>query len=116
MINPTRDVDTPFLESHMWAKLKKTIVCGREWISTDEPRSRLIQVNAFDVSDDELIALVKDDYEKIQNTIRTSGFGALSRSLCDYIEPGTKGAGHGSTSRAYYASKKLVTIILGLSN
>lgn len=98
----------------MWQKLKKTIVCGREWIDKAEPRSRLIQVNAFDVSDEELIALVKSDYEKIQETIRKRGFGELSRSLCDYIEPGTKGAGHGSTSRAYYASKKLVGIILGL--
>jgi DNA mismatch repair protein MutH len=115
MINPTRDVDMPFLESHLWAKLKKTIVCGREWINKEEPRSRLIQVNAFDVSDDELISLVRADYETIQNVIRNEGFGALSRSLCDYIEPGTKGAGHGSTSRAFYASKKLVGIILGLS-
>ncbi|HET7624293.1 MAG TPA: MutH/Sau3AI family endonuclease, partial [Verrucomicrobiae bacterium] len=116
MINPTRDIDVSFLESHMWSKLKKTIVCGREWLSVDEPKSRLIQVNAFDVSDEELIALVKADYEKIQQTIRACGFGALSRSLCEYIEPGTKGAGHGSTSRAFYASKKLVSIILGLAH
>lgn len=114
MINPIRDVGIPFLESHLWAKLKKTIVCGREWVNKEEPRSRLVQVNAFDVSDEELIALVKSDYEKIQNTIREKGFPALSRSLCEYIEPGTKGAGHGSTSRAFYASKKLVGIVLGL--
>jgi DNA mismatch repair protein MutH len=114
MINPKRDVDTPFEESHLWAKLRRTIVCGREWISPEEPRSRLIQVNCFDVSDAELLVLVKADYEKIQQTIRTKGFGELSRSLCDYIEAGTKGAGHGSTSRAFYASKKLVGIILGL--
>jgi len=114
MINPSRDVDTPFFQSHLWHKLERTIVCGREWINKEEPKSRLIQVNAFDVSDKELIALVKLDYEKIQQTIRDRGFGALSRSLCDYIEPGTKGAGHGSISRAYYASRKLVGIILGL--
>lgn len=115
MINPARDIETQFIDSHLWAKLKRTIVCGREWINKEEPRSRLIQVNAFDVSDEELITLVKNDYEKIQEVIRKKGFGELSRSLCDYIEPGTKGAGHGSTSRAYYASKKLVGIILGLS-
>lgn len=114
MINPARDVDTPFEQSHLWAKLRKTIVCGREWVNKEEPRSRLIQVNAFDVSDDELLALVKSDYELIQRTTREQGFDALSRSLCDYIEPGTKGKGHGSTTRAYYASKKLVGLILGL--
>jgi len=114
MINPERDIDTPFEESHLWAKLRRTIVCGREWISPEEPRSRLMQVNCFDVSDAELLTLVKSDYEKIQHTIRIKGFGELSRSLCDYIEPGTKGVGHGSTSRAFYASKKLVGIILGL--
>jgi hypothetical protein len=59
--------------------------------------------------------LVKSDYELIQQTIRTKGFSALSRSLCEYIEPGTKGSGHGSTSRAFYASRKLVGIILGLA-
>jgi DNA mismatch repair protein MutH len=84
-------------------------------VSKDEPRSRLIQVNCFDVTDEELIALVKADYELIQTTISKKGFGALSRSLCEYIEPGTKGSGHGSTSRAYYASRKLVGIILGLA-
>jgi DNA mismatch repair protein MutH len=115
MINPERDVEVPFEESHLWQKLKKTIVCGREWITKEEPRSRLIQVNCFDVTDDELLALVKSDYELIQQTIRTKGFGALSRSLCEYIEPGTKGSGHGSTSRAFYASRKLVGIILGLA-
>jgi len=115
MINPTRDVDVPFEQSHLWAKLRRTIVCGREWISKEEPRSRLIQVNAFDVSDEELIALVKTDYDLIQHTIRTKGFGALSRSLCEFIEPGTKGSGHGSTTRAYYASKKLVGLVLGLA-
>jgi DNA mismatch repair protein MutH len=116
MINPERDKDVPFEESHLWSKLKKTIVCGREWIDKSEPRSRLMQVNCFDVTDEELLTLVKNDYEKIQNVIRNEGFGKLSRSLCDYIEPGTKGAGHGSTSRAFYASKKLVGIILGLGN
>jgi len=113
MINPARDIDVPFSDSHLWAKLKKTIVCGREWIDKAETRSRLIQVNAFDVSDEELIELVKKDYETIQNVIRTQGFDALSRSLCDYIEPGTKGK-RDSNTRAYYASKKLVGIILGL--
>lgn len=84
-------------------------------MNKEEPRSRLIQVTAFDVTDAELLAHVKADYELIQHTIRTEGFGALSRSLCDFIEPGTKGSGHGSTTRAYYASKKLVGLILGLA-
>lgn len=115
MINPARDVEIPFEESHLWAKLERTIVCGREWINKEEPRSRLIQVNAFDVTDEELLAHVKADYELIQHTIRTKGFDHLSRSLCEFIEPGTKGAGHGSKTRAYYASKKLVGLILGLA-
>ncbi len=115
MINPARDVEVPFEQSHLWSKLRKTIVCGREWLNPQEPQSRLIQVNCFDVTDDELLALVKSDYEAIQNVIRTQGFNMLSRSMCEYIEPGTKGAGHGSTSRAFYASKKLVAIILGLA-
>ena len=116
MINPTRDVGTPFEESHLWKKLERTIVCGREWVNKEEPRSRLIQVNAFDVTDEELLAKVKADYELIQHTIKLKGFDNLSRSLCEFIEPGTKGTGHGSKTRAYYASRKLVGMILGLAS
>jgi hypothetical protein len=34
MINPEQDVNMPLEDSHLWQKLRKTIVCGREWITT----------------------------------------------------------------------------------
>jgi len=43
----------------------------------------------------DLIGLVKADYKKLRTQFRM------------------KGAGHGSISRAFYAGKKLVGIILG---
>jgi hypothetical protein len=46
---------------------------------------------------------VKADYNLIRKTIIEKGFSALHGSMGVYIQPRTKGAGHGSTSRAFYA-------------
>ncbi|MCZ7609712.1 MAG: hypothetical protein M5U17_06055 [Ignavibacterium sp.] len=46
---------------------------------------------------------MKADYDLVRETIITKGFSALSGKLGVYIQPRTKGAGHGSASRAFYA-------------
>jgi hypothetical protein len=55
-----------------------------------------------------------EDYELVQNKIRSQGFSALTGRMGIYIQPRTKGAGHGSTSRAFYARIKFVETILGI--
>ena len=47
-------------------------------------------------------------------TIKTKGFEFLTGKMGKYIQPRTKGAGHGNTSRAFYARKNLVSIIFEL--
>ena len=48
---------------------------------------------------------VKNDYNLVRETLLNPmlGFDALTGSMGKYIQPRTKGAGHGSTSRAFYA-------------
>ena len=48
---------------------------------------------------------IKNDYNLVRETLLNPklGFNALTGSMGKYIQPRTKGAGHGSTSRAFYA-------------
>jgi hypothetical protein len=39
----------------------------------------------------------------VRKTIIDKGFDALSGKMGKFVQPRTKGAGHGSTSRAFYA-------------
>ena len=48
---------------------------------------------------------VKADYDLVRDACMepNRGFESLSGSMGKFIQPCTKGAGHGSTSRAFYA-------------
>jgi len=49
--------------------------------------------------------IVREDYETVRACIRDPrrGFEALTRAMGTYVQPRTKGPGHGSVSRACYA-------------
>lgn len=113
MINPQEVVQTPFEQSHMFNKLKSLIICGRIFEDPSEPRSILHSVGGFDLNDPTLLATVKADYEIVQHAIRTNGFASLTGKMGTFVQPRTKGPGHGSISRAFYAKIPLVSIILG---
>jgi DNA mismatch repair protein MutH len=104
MINPEEVKKTPFEDSHLLSKLQKLIVIARTvGDNVDEP-SVIHSVNLFDLSG-ELYLDVKNDYNLVRDTLLNTnlGFDALTGSMGKYIQPRTKGAGHGSTSRAFYA-------------
>ena len=113
MINAQDVLGCPFESSHLLSKLRSLVICGRIFVSKDEPQSILYKVGSFDLKG-ELYETVKDDYEEVRNTIRTKGFQALTGHMGKLVQPRTKGPGHGSTSRAFYARKGFVAIILGL--
>ena len=94
----------PFADSHLLSKLKKLVVVAREVGDNVDAPSIIHSVNSFDLSED-LYEAVKIDYEIVRNTLLdpTRGFESLTGSMGKYIQPRTKGAGHGSTSRAFYA-------------
>ena len=103
MINPDDIMKTTFEDSHLLAKLRRMVVAARIWESTQEERSILHSVTTFDLNEPEVYRQVKADYDLVRDTIRTEGFSVLTGKMGVYIQPRTKGAGHGSKSRAFYA-------------
>lgn len=114
MIDPVNVLQKTFEESHLLAKLKKQVVCARMFESKQENASQLIRVSSFDLSKPEIYHQVKADYNLVRKTIREKGFEALTGRMGVFVQPRTKGPGHGSTSRAFYARKEFVSLILGL--
>jgi DNA mismatch repair protein MutH len=103
MINPLDLEKTEFEESHLLKKLRKCVIAARIWINKEETSSVLHSVNTFDLTDVEIYNQVKEDYNLVRDTIIYQGFEKLTGKMGVYIQPRTKGPGHGSTSRAFYA-------------
>lgn len=117
MINPTELKAHAFYESHCWAKLKTIVFCAVEWNGTNSEEARLLKVTSLDFTeDDELIKEIKADYDLIREKLITQGFEALTGSDGKWIQARTKGAGHGSTSRAFYARTGLVKKIFEIAS
>ena len=109
MINPEELKQHSFFESHCWAKLKSIIFCAVMWHGQNAEKAELIKVVSLDfLETDELIQEIKADYDFIRNKFKTQGFKSLTGKDGKWIQARTKGAGHGSTSRAFYARTSLV--------
>lgn len=102
MIDPYNVVRTDFENSHLLIKLRRMIVAAKIWESQKEARSILHSVTTFDLDNPEVYNQVKADYDLVRETIRIKGFCELTDKMGVYIQPRTKGTGHGSTSRAFY--------------
>ncbi len=114
MIDPIEVLAKEFEDSHLLNKLQKLVVVSRIFDSRQETRSLLYQVASFDIGNSAIFTQVKADYDLIRETIRTKGFQALTGRMGVLVQPRTKGPGHGSTSRAFYARKAFVAHILGV--
>lgn len=115
MINPQNLIDTPFFKSHCWEKLKSLVYCAVSWNGKHNEKSELLKVQSFDfLESDTLIQEIQADYEFIRNKLKTQGFAALTGKDGKWIQARTKGAGHDSTSRAFYARKSLIKEIIKL--
>ena len=103
--------------SHCWAKLKTIVFCAVMWHGQNAERAELLKVTSLDFSeDDELIKEIKADYDFIRNKLITKGFEALTGADGKWIQARTKGPGHGSVSRAFYARTSLVKRIFEIAN
>ncbi|ODS29951.1 MAG: DNA mismatch repair protein MutH [Candidatus Scalindua rubra] len=103
MIDEYNVSKTPFEESHLLLKLKKAVIAARIWYNKEETQSELYGVTTFDLDNPSIFQQIKDDYKLARDTINKRGFEALTGKMGVFIQPRTKGAGHGSTSRAFYA-------------
>lgn len=109
MIDPWEVCHKPFEQSHLYAKLRKA-VCVARIVGKDYSKPSIVHsVTTLDL-EGELLEQVKKDYELIRECIRDRqrGFGKLTGSMGEYIQPRTKGSGHGSTSCAFYARKEFL--------
>ena len=112
MLDPEEVKKQKFEDSHLFRKLRKIIAVVREWEGSDEPRSIVLRCNEFELDGTELCDVVKQDYEKVKEALINGT--SLSGKMGTYVQPRTKGPGHGSTSRAFYARKNFVEYIAGL--
>jgi DNA mismatch repair protein MutH len=117
MINPEELKTHSFFESHCWAKLKAIVFCAVEWDGKNAESGRLLKVASLDFAeDDELIQEIRADYDFIRNKLITQGFEALTGADGKWIQARTKGPGHGSVSRAFYARTSLVKRIFDIAS
>ncbi|MCR4275733.1 MAG: MutH/Sau3AI family endonuclease [Candidatus Wolfebacteria bacterium] len=117
MINPEELKAHSFFESHCWAKLKTIVFCAVEWNGTNSEEAKLLKVTSLDFAeDDELIKEIKADYDFIRNKLIKQGFEALTGKDGKWIQARTKGPGHGSVSRAFYARTGLVKKIFEIAS
>lgn len=102
MIDPVNVCQKEFEDSHLLAKLKKAVVIARTVAShVDEP-SYIHSIVEFNLEGG-LYHAIKEDYDLVRNVLRDpqQGFNALTGKIGVFIQPRTKSAGHGSTSRAF---------------
>ncbi len=112
MINPETLKRTPFYTSHCWEKLKSIVFCAVSWHGKHIEKSELLKVTSFDfLEEKELIDEIEADYEFIRNKLIQTGFISLTGKDGKWIQARTKGPGHGSISRAFYARKNLLNEI-----
>lgn len=104
MIDPVEVCQKEFEESHLFAKLQKVVIVSRTVGSDFREPSYVHSVTEFSLTG-ELYDAVKADYDLIRDALRDpeKGFDFLTGKMGKFIQPRTKGAGHGSKSRAFYA-------------
>jgi|HubBroStandDraft_6_1064221.scaffolds.fasta_scaffold12729_2 DNA mismatch repair protein MutH len=116
MIDPVEVKAKAFEDSHLFNKLNKIVIVARTFESQAEERSIVKSVGTFDLDDPKIYAQVKADYDLVRRTLKTKGFDSLTGAMGVLVQPRTKGAGHGSTSRAFYARVQFVSHILGIKS
>ncbi|MFK5974961.1 MAG: MvaI/BcnI family restriction endonuclease [Sulfurovum sp.] len=113
MIDENNIKQTEFKNSHLLSKLQKMLIVVRTvGENVDEP-SYVHSIHEFDL-DSDMYKIIENDYNLVRNTLlnNTNGFSLLTGKMGQYIQPRTKGAGHGSTSRAFYARTKFLKYII----
>lgn len=114
MIEPAEVIAGKFEHSHLYDKLRSMIVVARIFENAEDTASILHSAAEFDLDNPTIRTQVEADYEAIREIIRLKGLDALTGDTGKYIQARTKGRGHGSTSRAFYARPLFVAHILNL--
>ena len=139
MINPVNVCQKEFEDSHLLAKLKKALVVARIVGNHVDDPTYIHSVTELNLSS-KIYKAVKADYDLVRNTLLGNskrrvgsqtlmvaspqikykgteiqrGFNKLTGHLGFYIQPRTKGQGHGPTTRAFYARKRFLAEFINL--
>jgi hypothetical protein len=119
MIVPVNVCQKEFEDSHLLSKLKKAVVVARTVGRTVDEPSFVYDIVEFDLSEGtDLYESVKADYNLVRQTLldQNKGFNFLTGKMGTYIQPRTKGSGHGSTSRAFYARPSFLAQFIDLNS
>ncbi|CDH47031.1 MutH/Sau3AI family endonuclease [Candidatus Contendibacter odensensis] len=115
MLDPVEVLAKDFEDSHLFTKLRKQIVVSHIFEDVNETSAILHTAAEFDLDNPHVYAQVKADYETVRAALQTSGFSSLTGKMGILVQPRTKGAGHGSISRAFYARTTFVAHILNIA-
>lgn len=118
MIDPVNVCQKEFEDSHLLSKLRKAVVVARTVGSDYSHPSYVYDIIEFDLDEGTpLYEAVKADYNTVRNALLdpSRGFNSLTGKMGVYIQPRTKGAGHGSTSRAFYARPSFLKQFIDLT-
>jgi len=114
MLEPAEVLANKFEDSHLYDKLRSMIVVSRIYESSAELHSILHAAAEFDLNNPKIHEQVKADYETIRQRIRATGIDSVTGDLGKLVQARTKGRGHGSNTRAFYARPIFVAHILNL--
>ena len=114
MIEPAEVLANEFKDSHLYDKLRSVVVVARIFENVEDTSSILHSAAEFDLDNPAIYKQVEQDYEAIRKVIRASGIESLTGDTGKYVQARTKGRGHGSTSRAFYARASFVAHILNI--
>src|SRR5260370_39114521 len=112
MMEPTEVLSSPFEHSHLYDKLRSIVVVSRIYESAQELHSLLHAAAEFDLDNPKVFGQVKADYEAIREKIRATGIDSVSGDLGQLVQARSKGRGHASTPRAFYARPRFVEHVL----
>jgi len=114
MLEPAEVMANKFTDSHLYDKLRSVVVVARIFENVMDKSSVLHSAAEFDLDTPAIHNQVEKDYEAIRGIIRAQGVSSLTGDAGRYVQARTKGRGHGSTSRAFYARPIFVAHILNL--
>jgi len=114
MLEPAEVMANKFEDSHLYDKLRSMVVVSRVYENAQEQHSILHAAAEFDLDNPRIRNQVIADYESIRGQIRSHGIDSVTGDLGKLVQARTKGRGHGSTTRAFYARPIFVAHILNL--